>query len=286
MGANKNDVIDKKVTKSNDKRAITLASKSLKSHYGRSDSRHHKHEGMFDLPCCPLHGKYQLHHPICCWHMINNQCGDCKAMFIKMNTGKLQETSLTSQTSESDEESSDLSQETNQSCENVQETVQKPNDQLKDMGKSGKQRPCSLCAQDLEKPKQRSESTQTQEMCTDCGALQVVAGDEADNERQLTNADNIQSGQDRTKLVDTSSEKGEYKTALETSEENFNDAKIYSNGVSPSVHTRSHGKKQYHQKSYERKPRKKQSFERRRVCFVWVMYIRIIARRKSRLYFF
>ena len=56
------------------------------------------------LPCCSLHCKYQLHHPICCWHMTKNHCGERKVQQSRNKLGELKETedTSTSETAESD----------------------------------------------------------------------------------------------------------------------------------------------------------------------------------------
>ncbi len=68
---------------------------------------------------------------------------------------------------------------------------------------------------------------------------------------------------------DTSSERGDYMTAQESSitENDFNDIKFHSGG-GPSSVLRKTRKKRRHHKSYKSNSRRRGSFERHRVCYV------------------
>ena len=237
--------------KADEKSAI---SKFSKSHRKESDSRSHKTDGNLPLPCCSLHGKYQLHHPICCWHMSNNQCDECKA-----------KQSRKSETAESDVKSGDLSRETSQTSESLaEETGQKfsdPAQETKYISKSKQQKACPNCIHDLQETRQKNDS-KADEVCPKCGGgLQIATVGK--NETKTGNSENFQGTlEDSRPKRDTSSERGKYKTAQETSEDDFNDIKLYSDEGSSSVHRT----KRRHRKSYKSKSRRKGSLERRRVC--------------------
>jgi hypothetical protein len=161
--------------------------------------------------------------------------------------------------------SGDLSRETSQTSESLaEETGQKfsdPAQETKYISKSKQQKACPNCIHDLQETKQKNDS-KADEVCPKCGGgLQIATVGK--NETKTGNSENFQGTlEDSRPKRDTSSERGEYKTAQETSEDDFNDIKLYSDEGSSSVHRT----KRRHRKSYKSKSRRKGSLERRRVC--------------------
>ena len=221
---------------------ISIAHKSVQSEQTSSKSHsdthidlsHKKDDTSSGLPCS-LHGKYQLHHPICCWHMTNNRCNECN---VKQRGGVTRELNENNDTITSETTDSELSQ-TNQTSERFNEHAQKT------------KRPSDIFP--------------------NCGdGLQIGTAVKKALEAKPYYTESIQGKvQDLKHQSDTSSERGDYKTAQESSicEDDFKDIKLYSDAGWSSVHHKS-GRKRRHRKSYKNKPRRKGSFERHRVCYV------------------
>jgi hypothetical protein len=234
---------------------ISVAHKSVqseetfsKSHRNTPDGQSYKQNGGSCLPCCSLHGKYQLHHPICCWHMTNEQCGECKVKQRRKVINELKETNNTiiTETAESDIRSSDNSQESDSLVDEAVQTFSDYAQETKHLNEGKAHDICRKCG----------------------GGLEIVTGGNKTGETKPDKS--IQAKvQDSRHQLDTSSERGDYKTAQESSisEDDFNDIKIYSDERSSSVHRKT-GRRRPHRKSYKNKSRRKGSFERHRVCYV------------------
>ena len=249
----------------------TSVKKLPKSQRRKTDSRSQKTDDTVVLPFCFSHCNYQLNHPICCWHMTNSLCDECKVKQRRENVSKPQ--GCTIEATQSEMKSSDLSQETSRTSEGLVEKTGL-DEHRKETNYNGNCEPKQIdpkCVHELYEIKKDGEG---QGVCaTYGGGSQIAAKDDNGNqtlETKTKNNENIQCKlQDSRPKCDTSSDRGEYKTAQETSvsEDDFSYLKLYSDDDLSSVHRKTR-KKRHHRKSYKGRLMRKSSVERRMVCSV------------------
>ena len=248
-------------------------SKSLISCGKEPGDGSHRMTGTLCSPCCSLHRKYQLHHPICCWHMVNNQCDECKTILSLKRIKDYQDINYSSETHDSDKRNDDVTQEiSSTSLSSAGGIEQKFSDRTPQRKHINNQ---IFHNRDFDSQEAKSENgMKAHKLCLKCrGDLEIIA--EGQNKSETLEIKPETSERIQVKLqvsrsnLDTSSERGEYKTAEESnvSEDCFNDIKYNSNKDSSHFHRKTTRKRCY-RKSYKNKLRRKRSFDQRRVCYV------------------
>ena len=268
-----NKVLDESLSKEKtDQRKAnvdTTANKLSKSQVKKTDSRSQTAGETSASQFCSLHGKHEPNHPICCWHLKNSLCDECKMKQRRKSVGKPQDIMGTIEATQSDMKSSDFSHETSNSSESLVEAAGFDDhaNETKYIGSCEPKQTCLNCIHELQEKGNESKGLG---FCARCaGGLKIIAKDNHESqafETRTENNDKIQSKLQEPKR-DTSSDRGEYQTAQETSisEDDYNDIKLYSYDDSSGVHRKAY-KNRRHRKSHKARFKRKSCLEEEMVC--------------------
>lgn len=247
----------------------TTVNKLSKSRLKKTDSRSQRAGETSVLQFCSLHGKHEPDHPICCWHLKNSLCDECKVKQRRKSVDKPHDIVGTIEAAQSDMKSSDFSQETSNSSESLVEAAGF-DDHAKETKYIGSCEPKQTCPNCIHESQEKGNESKGLGICARCsGGLKIIAKDNHENqafETRTENNEKIQSKLQERKR-DTSSDRGEYQTAQETSisEDDYNDIKLYSYEDSSGVHRKAY-KNRRHRKSHKARFKRKSCLEEEMVC--------------------